>query len=395
MRDGWLEAPLGRVFRTMTGTTPPKANEVLYGDFLPFVKPPELLGGPVSSAKDGLSRQGARQARIAPKGTVLVSCIGNLGKVGLVESDVAFNQQINALLPSPEHAVSKFMFYQCLSSRFRAQLESLATGTTIRMVNKSNFNSIEVILPPLSEQRRIAAVLDDAFDGIAKAQMLANQNLLRVSSIIDSWLAATFEQVARDSDSKRLGDATDRLTNGYVGPTRDIYMESGVPYLLAKHVKKNRLQFDGQTHVSEEFNRRNGKSTLKTGDVLLVQSGHIGHSAVVPAEHAGHNCHAMIVMSPREDQLDGAFLSWYFGSPQMQEVFQSMRTGSTIKHLNCRDVREMRVPLPSLARQRKIAVSAEELSVEVRGCMAKYRARIDDLGELKASLLDCALSGQL
>lgn len=77
--------------------------------------------------------------------------------------------------------------------------------------------------------------------------------------------------------------------NGYVGPTRTIYQESGVPYLLARHVKNNRLVFDGKTFSSDEFNRRNKKSMLKAGDVLLVQSGHIGHSAVVTDDHEGHN----------------------------------------------------------------------------------------------------------
>lgn len=77
--------------------------------------------------------------------------------------------------------------------------------------------------------------------------------------------------------------------NGYVGPTRTIYQESGVPYLLARHVKNNRLVFDGKTFISDEFNRRNKKSMLKAGDVLLVQSGHIGHSAVVTDDHEGHN----------------------------------------------------------------------------------------------------------
>ena len=153
----------------------------------------------------------------------------------------------------------------------------------------------------------------------------------------------------------KLGAVVNRLTNGYVGPTRGLYQERGVPYLLARHVKSNRLTFDGKTFVTHEFNQKNKKSILKTGDVLLVQSGHIGESAVVTPEHEGHNCHAMIVISPKEDKLDGKFLSWYFSSHTGRSAFRRIQTGITIEHLNCRDVKEIEIPLPPLEEQRRIA----------------------------------------
>ncbi|MEJ7591177.1 MAG: restriction endonuclease subunit S [Planctomycetaceae bacterium] len=159
---------------------------------------------------------------------------------------------------------------------------------------------------------------------------------------------------------RRLGDVVTRLTNGYVGPTRNIYIESGIPYLLARHVRSNSLAFDGKTFISEEFNTKNKKSKLKTGDVLLVQSGHIGHSAVVPKEHEGHNCHAMIVITPIDDGVTGEFLSLYFNSPEMQEKFQDIRSGSTVPHLTCKEVKELAIPVPPLAEQRRIVGILDE-----------------------------------
>ncbi len=159
---------------------------------------------------------------------------------------------------------------------------------------------------------------------------------------------------------KRLGDVVTRLTNGYVGPTRDIYLESGVPYLLARHVKNNQLTFDGKTFISDEFNHKNKKSMLKAGDVLLVQSGHIGHSAVVSDEHEGHNCHAMIVITPIKDMVSGHFLSLFFNSPEMQSGFENIRSGSTVPHLTCKEVKEIAVPLPPLSEQQRIVGILDE-----------------------------------
>ena len=152
-----------------------------------------------------------------------------------------------------------------------------------------------------------------------------------------------------------LDNLVDRLTNGYVGPTRDLYQEEGVPYLLARHVKANHLFFDGKTYVTQEFNAKHKKSILKTGDVLLVQSGHIGESAVVPPEHEGHNCHAMIVITPKHDLLDGKYLSRFFSSYIGKAEFQRIQTGITLKHLNCRDVKKIEIPLPPIEEQRRIA----------------------------------------
>ena len=154
--------------------------------------------------------------------------------------------------------------------------------------------------------------------------------------------------------TKRLGDVVTRLTNGFVGPTRNIYHESGIPYLLARHVRNNNLLFDGRTFITEEFNRKNKKSMLKAGDVLLVQSGHIGHSAVVTEEHDGHNCHAMIVISPVKDAITGPYLSLFFNSPDMQRGFEEIRSGSTVPHLTCGAVKELQIPVPPLAEQQRI-----------------------------------------
>jgi type I restriction enzyme S subunit len=175
---------------------------------------------------------------------------------------------------------------------------------------------------------------------------------------------------------RRLGDVVTRLTNGYVGPTRNIYLESGVPYLLARHVKNNRLIFDGKTFISEEFNRKNKKSMLKGGDVLLVQSGHIGHSAVVTKEHEGHNCHAMIVISPVEDTVTGPFLSLFFNSPEMQRKFEEIRSGSTVPHLTCGAVKEIKIAIPALSEQHRIVGILDEAFANIATAKANAEKNV-------------------
>lgn len=157
--NGWEVKALGDVFVTATGTTPPKSNPGFYGDFMPLIKPPELCDDQVDSAVDGLSKAGVAVARVLPTKSVLISCIGNLGKIGMNTIPVAINQQINAILPEESQALPEFMFFQALSTSFKEQLESLAAGTTVRIVNKSKFNSVSVVLPPLGIQQRVVLQL--------------------------------------------------------------------------------------------------------------------------------------------------------------------------------------------------------------------------------------------
>ena len=193
----------------------------------------------------------------------------------------------------------------------------------------------------------------------------------------------------------KVSDVVTRLTNGYVGPTRNIYHESGVPYLLARHVKNNRLLFDGRTFITDEFNRKNKKSMLKADDVLLVQSGHIGHSAVVTKAHEGHNCHAMIVITPVKGAFIGSFLSLFFNSSGMKQKFQEIRSGSTVPHLTCGEVKELTVALPDLTTQHRIVDHSRELEAETQYLESLYQRKLAALDALKKSLLHQAFRGQL
>jgi type I restriction enzyme S subunit len=299
---------------------------------------------------------------------------------------VRFNT--NQLIPT-------FFNYFSQSSDYLDAVNAETSGTTRTRISRSNLGKIAVPVPPLPEQQRIVGILDEAFDGIATANANAVQNLQNARALFENHLQSVFTQRGEGWVEKRLGDVVTRLTNGYVGPTRNIYHESGVPYLLARHVKNNRLLFDGRTFITEEFNQKNKKSMLKEGDVLLVQSGHIGHSAVVTKEHEGHNCHAMIVITSVQGAFIGSFLSLFFNSAEMKQKFQEIRSGSTVPHLTCGEVKELIVALPDLATQRRIVDRARELEEETQRLESLYQRKLAALAELKKSLLHQAFSGML
>ncbi|GAX37303.1 restriction endonuclease subunit S [Nodularia sp. NIES-3585] len=158
----WPIISFKEVAEVVTGTTPLTSHPEYYGGSLPFIGPAEL--GKVESitqSPKSLSHDGSKQARLLPAETVLVCCIGaTIGKVGFSGTQLATNQQINALVCNKDIVFPRYVFHYCqtLESLIRHQ----GASTTLPLLPKGRFQEIEIPIPPLEEQRRIAEILDHA-----------------------------------------------------------------------------------------------------------------------------------------------------------------------------------------------------------------------------------------
>ena len=163
----WRNAEVCEVGTIITGNTPSKKDSHNYGNYIPFIKPPQLLNTIVDQGESYLSASGAEKGRIAPPFSILVSCIGNLGKTGINRIPIAFNQQITAIVPYCGIG-PLFLFYQTQSGLFRQQLEEFSSATTIPIINKGNFERLILQIAPLNEQRRIVTKIEELFSELDK-----------------------------------------------------------------------------------------------------------------------------------------------------------------------------------------------------------------------------------
>ncbi|ENK5209968.1 restriction endonuclease subunit S [Klebsiella aerogenes] len=156
--EGWVECELSALGHIVTGKTPSTKEPSNFGGDIPFIKPGDLdLGGYITVTADTLTEKGLALVPTLPTNSIVVTCIGNLGKVGITTIRSASNQQINALIPSEKLNV-KFIYYQILT--LKPWLESQSAATTIAIVNKSKFSQAPFKFPPISEQKIIAEKLD-------------------------------------------------------------------------------------------------------------------------------------------------------------------------------------------------------------------------------------------
>ncbi|WP_297975144.1 restriction endonuclease subunit S [uncultured Capnocytophaga sp.] len=170
---GWVWCKLGDIGEIITGNTPSKGKESFYGNDFPFFKPNDLDVGKIKTSLDSLSVLGYKQAKKAPKNSILVTCIGSIGKTGITQVEGAFNQQINAIIPF-EYISNYFIYYLMLSKKIQEQLNSKASATTIAILNKSKFENILIPLPPLQEQHRIVEKIENYFSFLDTIEIQIN-----------------------------------------------------------------------------------------------------------------------------------------------------------------------------------------------------------------------------
>ena len=183
---------LGDVCEVVTGSTPSKQHKEYYGGEYPFYKPGDLDQGlNVVQSADTLTDKGWKVARKLPVNTVLVTCIGSLGKSGIIRKEGACNQQINALVV--KKAIPEFIYYCVLSSSFLFNLQQMSNATTLAIVNKSQFQNLKIPLPALSVQNEIVAKLDAAKERCEKLKAEAERGLRAAENLRKAILSETFE----------------------------------------------------------------------------------------------------------------------------------------------------------------------------------------------------------
>ncbi|WP_081304287.1 restriction endonuclease subunit S [Aliivibrio fischeri] len=198
----WPMVAIKTVGKVTTGKTPSKKVDDYFGGDIPFVTPAELGDSHyVKPSKQTLTEKGGAKIKLVSKNSVLVCCIGSLGKVAIADRELGTNQQINAVTFDETKVFPKYGYYAL--KRLKPILESIAPSTTVAIVNKSTFEALDIPLPPLEEQKRIAVILDKA-DAIRQKRKQAIE-------LADEFLRSVFLDMFGDPVTNPKGWAKKEL----------------------------------------------------------------------------------------------------------------------------------------------------------------------------------------
>lgn len=162
-----------------------------------------------------------------------------------------------------------------------------------------------------------------------------------------------------DWEEKSMDELTSLMTNGFVGTATNEYSDSddSVLYIQGYNVKENGFDFNGIKRVNKNFHDRHMKSCLRSGDLLTIQTGDIGVTTMVTPDLAGSNCHALVISRFNVRFSDPLFYCYYFNSEVGRKKLKEIETGSTMKHLNVGDMKQIHVVAPPLREQTAIATA--------------------------------------
>ena len=199
-------------------------------------------------------------------------------------------------------------------------------------------------------------------------------------------------EVPKHWDVVRMSKLASKITNGYVGPTRGLFVDEGVKYLQSLHIKGNKIIFTPTYFVTKEWSNSKEKSVLREGDVLIVQTGDVGQAACVTAEFEGANCHALIVVATNEGKILGKFLSWCLNGDYGQRTLKSIQTGALHPHLNCGIVKYVHLPVPPIQEQQKILSFLDYETAKIDALIEKQQQLIALLGEKRQAVISHAVT---
>jgi type I restriction enzyme S subunit len=390
----WPTMKLGEVAEIVSGATPKTGKPEFWDGDIPWVTPKDLseLGQKyLSSTPRKITEKGLKScaATMLPPQSVLFSSRAPIGLVAINSISVATNQGFKSFVPNNEKLVSGYLYWWLKANR--EKIANLGRGATFKEVSKAIVQGIEIPLPPLDEQKRIAAILDAADALRAKRRESIEQlDKLAQSVFIDMFGDPVTNP--KGWNVRELSKACSKITDGtHHSPP---VLEEGIPYVTAKHLKSDGLKFfDDPWFVSPEshaeiFSRCNPE----VGDVLYIKDGATtGIAAINQYDFDFSMLSSLALLKPNREVVSSEYLAAYLNNQRNKAHLIGNMGGAAIKRLTLAKIKKFRIPLPPIEMQNRFS---QIISI-IESQRSKMSSCFVGLDSLFASLQSQAFSGNL
>lgn len=316
-------------------------------------------------------------------------CFEWKGDLGLL------NQRVCRLQNFSNRINSRFLFYGI--NKYLKAIEEVTSFATVKHISSKQIEAIIMPLPPIEEQQRIVAKLDEAFEAIEKAKANAEQNLKNTKELFESYLQAIFENKGKDWEEKTLQEIVDdrcTLSYGIVQPGEDF--PDGLPVVRPTDLSTKYIYLKGLKLIDPKFSESYKRTTLMGNELLLCVRGNTGVISIATKDLYGANVTRGIVPICFNSKILNFDFGYYqFISSFIMKQIKSKTYGTALMQINIGDLRKISTLIPSLSEQQTIVQKLDALSDETKRLEAICRKKLEDLDELKKSILQKAFSGQL
>jgi len=302
--------------------------------------------------------------------------------------------EIFPLLPAPT-LNRRFLFYWLTWRRTCDQIATTATGARMPRANMDEVLEFEIPLPPLDEQKRIVAALDQAFAALDRARANSETGLSDVEELLRTVVSENLENALKGSvERMRLSELCSIARGGSPRPIQKFLTDDadGVNWIKISDATASGM-FIEQTQQKISRDGMSRSRYVAPGAFLLTNSMSFGRPYILKTDGCIHD--GWLVLEPDYGLVDQEYLYFLLGSKQVYREFDRLAAGSTVRNLNIDLVSKVSVSLPAIERQREAVVSIKNATRVVDELTRHYRDQIADSEALRQSLLQAAFSGQL
>jgi len=402
MKKGWTIKKLAEICEIERGGSPRPIDNYLTTneEGINWIKIGDTKGVTkyITKTEQKIRTEGAKRSRMVFEGDFILSNSMSFGRPYIMKTTGCIH---DGWLVLRHPKVDQDYLYHVLSSDLVfSQFDRLAAGSTVRNLNIGLVKGVQIPVPPLPEQQRIIAILDEAFEGIATAKANAEKNLQNARALFESHLQSVFTQRGKGWVDRPLSELCD-IKHGFAFKSE--FFTSAGDYILL--TPGNFYESGGYRDRGEKQKYYSGEIpdgfVLSEGDLLVAMTeqaaGLLGSPILIPESGKFlHNQRLGLVTRKQGIPWTNEFFFHVFNTQAVRKAIHDNASGVKVRHTSPTKIGEVVVSFPtSLSEQQTIVSKLIELKEETQRLESLYQQKLAALEELKKSLLHQAFTGQL
>lgn len=387
---GWLTYKLGDICDFQGGSQPPK-SVFIQEEKDGYIRLLQIRD--FKSDDKAIYIPEAKKNRICKNDDVMLARYGaSVGQVHRGKSG-AYNVALIKTIPNTDIIDKDFLYLYLHSESFQKRLMSVAERSAQAGFSKADISPFEVSVPPIPEQKRIVAILDQAFADIEQARAKTEQNLKNARELFESYLQQVFSQRSEGWVETTLGNLSD-INYGYT--EKASFEANGPHFLRITDIQNNDVNW-GKVPYCPISKADYAKHKLETGDIVFARTGATtGKSYLLSNPPEAVAASYLIRLRVKSDALLPEFVKFFFQTKGYWDVVNAGMTGSAQGGFNASKLAAMEITYPDCRDTQRVFVDKLSLvAQEIEQIISKYEKKLVVLDELKKSILQKAFSGEL
>ena len=327
----------------------------------------------------------------------ITPCFEN-GKMGIARhltNGIGFGSSEFVVLRSRGQILPEYLFYFLSRDEFRNSGRRVMSGAVgHKRIPKDYMEDLQVPLPPIQEQKKIVAILDEAFAGLARARENSEANLKNAHELFENYQNEVFSNRDKKWTQGTLDSVSTKMEYGTSTKSKPT---GKVPVLRMGNIQDGEIDWANLVYTDDPAEIE--RYALKQGDVLFNRTNseaHVGKTAIFNDLRSAIFAGYLVRVHRVEEQVDGEYLNFFLNSTRARNHGKSVM-GKSVNQANisASKLKEYVIPLPKLSEQRTVAAKLGELKAARNRLATAYNAKRTDIDQLKQSLLQKAFAGEL